>query len=72
MLFNTRTWALWSDGPFGSGFIVKFSFLYLSMKQLSLDVIEISILAGKSIILNKLDVPSKESSFCLLVLSSSQ
>jgi len=43
------------------------------MKELSMAVIEILlILAENSVILNKLDVASKESSLCLLVLSSSK
>lgn len=60
----------WSDSLFGSGFIVKFSFLYLSLKKLSVTVIEILlILVGKSVVLNKLNVAN---SFCLLALSSSK
>lgn len=72
MLFNTRSWTSWSDSPFGSEFIVKFSFLYLSTKKLTIADIEILlILVGKSIILNKLNVAGKVFSFCLLVLLSS-
>jgi hypothetical protein len=40
----------WSDSPFGSGFIVKFSFLYLSTKKLTMADIEILLIyVGKSI-----------------------
>jgi hypothetical protein len=71
MLFNTRSWASWSDSPFGSGFIVKFSFSYLSMKKLTMIDIEILlILVGKSIILNQFNVDSKQFSFYLLALLS--